>query len=211
MTKKFVTLANQAGQPIGEADLYEAHRHPAQLHLASSVWLIRDFGDNRQVFLQKRSQSKIVGANQWGNGICGNVRPTENPEECAKRRLREEIGVENVSLQPAYQFEYQVFSNDEYGEHEYDHVFVGEYEGRFDLNPEEVQETIWIDLEDLERQIADKEIVAAEKTLDKPSGELKDLTKSLTLVFDDQMIEITPWTAIMLGDQRLWQALRNFD
>lgn len=211
MIKKLVTLANQAGQSIGEADLYEAHRHPAQLHLASSVWLIREVGDKRQVLFQKRSQKKIVGANQWGNGICGNVRPTETPIDCAIRRLREEIGVENVSLVPAYQFEYQVFSNDEYGEHEYDHVFIGEYEGRFDLNPEEVQDVIWIDLEDLEHQVTGQKIIAAEKTLDKTTDQLKDVTKPLTLIFDEQSIEISPWTAIMLGDSRLWQALRNFD
>lgn len=211
MTKKLVTLANRAGQPIGEADLYDAHRHPAQLHLASSVWLIREVGDKRQVLLQKRSEKKIVGANQWGNGICGNVRPAEDPMTCAKRRLREEIGIENVFLVPAYEFEYQVFSNDEYGEHEYDHVFIGEYEGRFDLNPDEVQEVVWIDFEDLERQVFAEKIIAAEETLDKPTNELKDLTKPLTLVFDEQNIELSPWTAIMLGDERLWQALRNFD
>lgn len=211
MAKKIVTLVNQVGQSIGEADLYDAHRHPAQLHLASSVWLIREVGDKRQVLFQKRSANKIVGANQWGNGICGNVRPGEDQLDCAKRRLREEIGIENVFLVPAYQFEYQCFSNDEYGEHELDQVFVGEYEGRFDLNPEEVQDLIWIDMEDLEKQLADKKIVAAQDTLGKSTDQLKNITTSLKLVFDEQVIEVAPWTAIMLGDQRLWFALRNFD
>lgn len=211
MAKKIVTLVNQAGQPTGEADLYEAHRHPAQLHLACSVWLIREVGDKRQILFQKRSASKIVGANQWGNGICGNVRPGEDQADCAKRRLREEIGIENVFLVPAYQFEYQCFSNDEYGEHELDQVFVGEYEGRFDLNPDEVQDIIWMDMEDLEKQLEGKQIIDAKDTLGKTTDQLKGVTPPLQLVFDEQTIEVAPWTVIMLGDQRLWSALRNFD
>lgn len=66
MAKKIVTLVNQVGQSIGEADLYDAHRHPAQLHLASSVWLIREVGDKRQVLFQKRSANKIVVWDGYG-------------------------------------------------------------------------------------------------------------------------------------------------
>ena len=90
-----VILVNSEDQRIGEIDKHQVHEHPAKLHRASSVWLIND---SNQVLLQKRSSKKIVGAGWWGNAICGNVRPTESYEDCAWRRLREEIGVESSSV-----------------------------------------------------------------------------------------------------------------
>lgn len=196
---------------MGQADLYEAHRHPAQFHLAVSVWLIRGSGEKKQILLQKRSQEKIVGAHQWGNGICGNVRPDEDVEGCATRRLREEIGVVGVDLVPAYQFEYQAFSNEEYGEHELDQVFLGRYEGDCQPNPHEVQEVIWVDLTELADQIRGKDLVGAEETLGVPTDQLQGKTPPLTLTLNGRSLELTPWTAIMLGDERLWSKLRDFE
>lgn len=208
--EKKVTLLDRHNQVIGEADLYEAHRHPAQYHKAVSVWLLRNFADQVQILLQKRSLEKIVGADQWGNGICGNVRPDEDFLGCAHRRLREEIGVEGVELMPLYQFEYQVYSNQDYGEHELDQVFLGQYQGEFKLNPTEVQATTWVDLTKLQSALSDKKIVSANETLSRPTQLLKELTPPLFLKLAGQDFEISPWTAIMLGDMRLWQGLFNF-
>lgn len=209
MQDKQVTLINQAGQVTGQADLYAAHRHPAQYHLAVSVWLVRGSAQQKQVLLQKRSLQKIVGANQWGNGICGNVRPGEDFLGCARRRLKEEIGLENLDLKPSYQFEYQVYSNEEYGEHELDQVYLARYGGEFNLNPEEVQEVAWIDLAELKSQVDQQQVVTAEETLGQSTAELKNLTPPLFLKISGQTFEIAPWTAIMLGDQRLWTALNQ--
>lgn len=208
--EKFVTLVDAQGQKIGQTELLAAHRHPAQLHLAASVWLFRGRDLNREVLFQKRSISKIVGANQWGNGICGNVQPDEDAEACAFRRLREEIGVEAVKLKPIYRFEYQVYSNELYGEHELDQVYLADYDGEFRLNPDEVQEIVWLKLSDLERQLQTIAIVSASQTLGRSTAELRELTPPLFLAIGGRTYEITPWTAIMLGDQRLLEALRNF-
>lgn len=209
MQEKFVTLVDRHGKTLGSADLYEAHRHPAQLHKAVSVWLIRDVGAKRQVLFQKRSTTKIVGANQWGNGICGNVRPNEDYLACAERRLNEEIGIKVDKLWPIYRFEYQVFSNEEYGEHELDQVYVANYDGEFLLNPDEVQEVVWVDLDELFEQVKHHKIVGAAETLISTSDQLKDITPALILEIQKLEFEISPWTAIMLGDSRLWESLRT--
>lgn len=210
MQEKLVTLISDQGQTIGQTDILSAHRHPAQYHLACSVWLIRGTGENAEILLQQRSPQKIVGAGQWGNAICGNVRSGEDQFGCAVRRLREEIGVTGVELNPLYQFEYQIYANELYGEHELDQVYLGRYSGECQLNPEEVQKIAWVKLSELLVAVSQKTIVRAEDTLGVSTIELKNITPPLLLQLGGQSFEIAPWTAIMLGDQQLLSGLRNF-
>lgn len=210
MQEKLVTLVDRNGKKLGSADLYEAHRHPAQLHKAVSVWLIKDVGEKRQILFQKRSTKKIVGASQWGNSICGNVRPDEEYLGCANRRLKEEIGIEVDKLWPIYRFEYQVYSNPTYGEHELDQVYIAQYDGEFLLNPDEVQEIVWVDMEELSHQVEQLKIVDATETLLVPTDQLKETTPAVIVEIQKFELEISPWTAIMLGDSRLWESLRTF-
>ena len=141
-----VILVDKNDNQIGVMDKVKAHRNPAQLHRASSVLLRNSKGE---WLIQQRSTHKIVGALQWANTCCGNVRPGENYEQCAQRRLREELGIVDVELQEIGKFEYQVKCNDEFGEHALDTVFVGEYEGLVRPNHEEVNDYRWISTKDL--------------------------------------------------------------
>lgn len=223
--EKMVTLISPEDEVIGFEDIYQAHMHPAKLHRASSVWLVRKKEGRRQVLLQKRSQKKIVGAGQWGNGICGNVKPEESYDGCAVRRLREEIGVVGVvgvfetlpdadsvvaQLQPLYRFEYQCYSNPEFGEHELDQMYLAEYDGELHLNPEEVEDATWVDLEEFEKELEGKALIEAPNTLGRPTDQLQGITPPLMIKIDGFEYEISPWTAIMLADERLRNALRDF-
>ena len=143
---KKVTLVNEKDEVIGEGELLEAHRGSGKLHRAISVFL---FNDNDEVLLQKRSVKKIVGASQWANTCCGNVRPGESYEECAYRRLYEELGIEGIALIPICKFEYQIRCNEEFSEHEMDTVFTGKFNGEIKPNPEEVSEYKWMRKDDL--------------------------------------------------------------
>lgn len=127
-----VILVDEQDQQIGVLDKVEAHRHPAQLHRASSVFLFRRNKENEvvQLLLQQRSKYKIVGALQWANTVCVNLRPGETYHSAAVRRLEEELGITGVALtgiqlQDLDTFRYQVKCNQEFGENEIDHIFVG--------------------------------------------------------------------------------------
>lgn len=210
MQEKLVTLINKQGQSIGQIDVLSAHRHPAQFHLACSVWLIRGVGQQAEVLIQQRSAQKIVGAGQWGNAICGNVRVGEDQFHCAMRRLGEEIGVKGVELKPLYQFEYQIYANDQYGEHELDQVYLGKYWGECQLNPEEVQQIAWVKLDELIETVSRQAIVRVEETLGVSTVELKRITPSVLLSIGGESFEFAPWTALMLGDPQLQAGLRRF-
>lgn len=130
-----VVLVNDLDQEIGVMDKIEAHRGEAKLHRAVSVFL---FNSKGELLMQQRSAHKIVGARQWANTCCGNVRPGESYENCARRRLREELGIKDVELTPVHKFQYSVKCNEEFSEREIDQVFVGQYEGKIKLNKQEV-------------------------------------------------------------------------
>jgi isopentenyl-diphosphate delta-isomerase len=141
-----VVLVDELDNQIGIMDKTEAHRGQAQLHRAISVYLFNKHG---QLLIQQRSQKKIVGAGQWANTCCGNVRPGESYKECAERRLREELGIEGVALTPVLKFQYFAQCNHEFSEHEIDQVFVGNFDGEVHPHPVEVQATAWVELEEI--------------------------------------------------------------
>lgn len=207
---KEVTLIDKNDQVICHEDVYSAHQHPAKRHRAVSVWLVREMQGKKEILFQKRSLEKIVGADQWGNAICGNVKPEESYGDCAIRRLREEIGVTDIELSELYKFEYHVYSNEKYGENEVDQVFIGEYNGEFELNPAEVSQVEWVDLDELLMKLDDKEYISAEGTLEHRTDELQDKTPPMELIIEGRTFEIAPWTLIMLFDQKLQTALRDF-
>jgi isopentenyl-diphosphate delta-isomerase len=136
-----VTLVDLDDQVIGVMDKVAAHRGAGVLHRAVSIFL---FNDQHQLLLQQRSAQKIVGAMEWANTCCGNVRPGESYEECAYRRLKEELGIVAVKLHPLEKFIYQVECNSEFSEYEMDQVFAGFYAGAVKANPKEVKGSKWV-------------------------------------------------------------------
>lgn len=137
-----VVLVDEQDKEIGVMDKVEAHRGEGKLHRAISVFL---FNAKKELLIQQRSEHKIVGTLQWANTCCGNVRPGESYEECANRRLREELGITGVKLTPIAKFQYQVKCNEEFSEREMDTVFIGRYDGEVVPNPREVKAYEWID------------------------------------------------------------------
>ena len=85
-----------------------------------------------------------------------NPRSGETYLEAAHRRLREELGIECL-LTEKFHFIYKADVGDGLWEHELDRVFVGTYEGEFNLNPDEVSEVRYISFEDLEKEMSEKQ------------------------------------------------------
>jgi isopentenyl-diphosphate delta-isomerase type 1 len=139
-----VILVNSQDEPIGVMDKVVAHRGEGKLHRAISVFLFRKLQDEVELLIQQRSTQKIVGAGLWANTVCGNVRPNEDREQCAQRRLLEELGIVDAKLTPIYKFEYQVKCNQEFSENEIDEVYVGWLDGEVEPNPAEVANYQWV-------------------------------------------------------------------
>jgi isopentenyl-diphosphate Delta-isomerase len=144
-----VILVDQDDHEIGVMDKVEAHRGAGNLHRAISVFL---FNAKGELLIQQRSSKKITCQLMWANTCCGNVRPGESYLDCAQRRLREELGITGVKLEPVTKFLYQTPCDDEFSEYEMDTVYVGTYDGEVSPNPDEVHDYKWISWDDLVNQ-----------------------------------------------------------
>ncbi len=155
-----VILVDTNDCPTGQMDKVDAHRGNGKLHRAVSVFLFNSIGE---LLLQQRSQQKIVGANQWANSCCGNVQPGESYQECAQRRLREELGITVENLKSIHKFEYQVKCNNQFSEHEMDTVFVGKYEGEVTPNTSEVQQYEWKSISKVQKELQENKSQSSQK------------------------------------------------
>jgi isopentenyl-diphosphate delta-isomerase len=202
---KLVTLVDEQGKAVGGEDVFKAHQYPLQLHSAASVWIF----NQGQVLLQQRSIKKITAANWWANTICGNVKPDESPQECAYRRLKEELNfpIDFISITSSYSFVYKAYINQEFGEYEFDHVFIGTLTDASaplpQPNPEEVQATVWVDFAELKNWALALDFPSTTQSLTLSDEELKQQTKPQPFTFEGNSYQIGPWTIFMLRDERL--------
>ena len=128
-----IILVNETDEQVGTMEKMEAHRR-ALLHRAFSVFIFNSKGD---MLLQRRAQSKYHSAGLWTNACCSHPRPGETTLAAAQRRLNEELGFV-VPLRKAFDFIYKASFDNGLTENEFDHVFIGEYEGEIVPDPLEV-------------------------------------------------------------------------
>ncbi len=119
-----VILVNECDCELGTAEKVAAHIE-GKLHRAFSVFL---FDSAANTLLQRRATTKYHSAGKWANTCCGHPRPLETVDAAASRRLFEEMGVA-CSLDEVFSFVYRADVGNGLCEHEYDHVFVGFFDG----------------------------------------------------------------------------------
>lgn len=143
-----VVLVTEKDEVLGLMEKMQAHENGI-LHRAFSVFLYNSKGE---MLLQKRAAEKYHSPNQWTNACCSHPRMEETYEQAAKRRIKEELGID-CELEEKFWFIYKADVGQNLWEHELDHVFVGNYEGEFNLNKEEVSEVRYISLENLNLEL----------------------------------------------------------
>ncbi|MGN6440073.1 MAG: isopentenyl-diphosphate Delta-isomerase [Agriterribacter sp.] len=128
-----IILVNTNDEQIGTMEKMETHRK-ALLHRAFSVFI---FNSKGEMLLQQRAMEKYHSPGLWTNSCCSHPKPGEETIAGAQRRLKEELGF-SVPLEKAFDFIYKAEFDNGLTENEYDHVFVGGYEGAIVPNPAEV-------------------------------------------------------------------------
>ena len=144
----YVILVNDKDQPIGEMGKLEVHKK-GLLHRAFSTFI---FNDKGQLLLQRRAKTKYHSANLWTNTCCSHPQPGDCTLDAAKRRLKEEMGIE-TDLEKKFDFIYRARLDNNLIEYECDHVFTGRYNQQPDLNSEEASDYRWISINELKDEI----------------------------------------------------------
>jgi isopentenyl-diphosphate delta-isomerase len=142
---------NSSDLPIGPIEKMEAHRKGV-LHRAFSLFIFRKREGELQLLLQKRALVKYHSGGLWTNSCCGHPEPGADVAKAAKKRLQEEMGIE-ADLTSVGTFYYQADVGGGLIEHEFDHLFFGNYEGEIHPNSEEVDGYSWSDFKKIKKQM----------------------------------------------------------
>lgn len=151
MMKDYVVIVDENDCALGQMEKMEAHEK-AVLHRAFSIFL---FDESGRMLIQQRAWDKYHSAGLWTNACCSHPRPGEATLQAAERRLREELGIQ-TELEAVFTYLYKASMENGLTEHEYDHIFVGQYAGDFALNAEEVAQVTYVDMNTLAQEIASK-------------------------------------------------------
>ena len=148
MEKTDVILVDEQDQVIGTMEKMEAHRKGV-LHRAFSIFI---FDTRGRMLLQQRAAQKYHGGLLWTNACCSHPYPDELTQTAAHRRLFEELGFD-TTLTEIFAFTYKAEVENHLIEHEFDHVFAGEYNAQITPNPDEVASFCYSTMEDIKTAI----------------------------------------------------------
>lgn len=144
-----VILVDEKDREIGTEEKLKAHKNGGKLHRAFSVFI---FNSKGEMLLQKRAKTKYHSPGLWSNACCSHPRPGETLEEAVHRRLKEEMGFD-CKLKEAFSFIYRAEVGNGLTEWEFDHVWIGRFDGKPRPDIEEAEEWKWINIEELKKDI----------------------------------------------------------
>lgn len=152
--EQILITTDKSGNPIGRATRKECHEGEGKTHLAFLAFLLDEKDD---IYLQKRSSQKSLWDGHWDASIVSHVLPGETIEQAARRRGREELGVD-VSFKDLGGFFYFA-KYDGNCENEFCHVLLGKTDKTITHNPIEIEEVKKIKFQDLKKDIKTKNIL----------------------------------------------------
>ncbi|MCC6928461.1 MAG: isopentenyl-diphosphate Delta-isomerase [Gemmatimonadaceae bacterium] len=145
-----VIVVDASDRPLRLAEKLSVHQ-TGTLHRAVSVFA---FDASGAMLVQRRAAGKYHSGGLWSNSACTHPRDGESPAMAARRCLREEMGVECVSLEPAFAFIYRAQVAPTLVEHEYDHVFVARVVEEPSPNADEVSAWRRLTLDEARAELA---------------------------------------------------------
>jgi isopentenyl-diphosphate delta-isomerase, type 1 len=146
--KEYIIAVDEFDKEIGSIEKMEAH-YKGILHRAFSILV---FNSNHQLLLQKRSVKKYHSPGLWTNTCCSHPQFGEDLYTAVYRRIKEEMGF-TCNLKEMFSFIYKVEFEDNLFENEYDHVFIGKYDGEVIPNKEEVDDFKWVGIKYIKEDI----------------------------------------------------------
>lgn len=142
---ELIQYVDEQGRLTGETEeKLAAHHAHTRRHLAFSIYI---FDENGRFLVTRRALSKKVWPGVWTNSCCGHPSPGESIEQAAHRRLKDELGVSEVSdfecILPEYFYTTPSFEG--IIENEFCPVHVARYSGKLYPNPDEVVDYRWLE------------------------------------------------------------------
>jgi len=148
MTRE-VILVNKYDEQVGTMEKMEAHQK-ALLHRAFSIFI---FNSKKEMVLQQRAITKYHSGALWTNACCSHPEPGEDIMESAKKRLAVEMGF-TTGLNEIFNFTYRHEFDNGLTEYEFDHVFIGYYDGLIKPDKNEVDDYCFMTVDEIQTSLA---------------------------------------------------------
>ena len=152
MQTEWLPIVDETDQVIGQKTRQQIH----QLQLRHRAVHILVFNSQGQIFLQKRSMQKDLNKGLWDTSAAGHVDPGETYLQTARRELQEELGID-----AELQFLFKLDASEQTGM-EFIEVYRCVHEGPFDLNPQEIDDGVWMTPDALQEQLTHETLPVTE-------------------------------------------------
>jgi isopentenyl-diphosphate Delta-isomerase len=139
---ELVVLLDDQGHAIGTAPKDSVHDRDTRLHLAFSCYV---FNPRGELLTTRRALGKPTWPGVWTNTVCGHPGPGESLLAAARRRSRDELGIDLVDLRvvlPA--FRYRAVMANGIVENELCPVTTARTHHEPAVDPAEVAATAWV-------------------------------------------------------------------
>jgi len=143
-----ITIVDENNRVIGSAPRNEV--------VAKGIWhrivVVLVFNTKGQIYIQKRAPHVQSSPNLWDHSAAGHVDAEEEPDEAAKRELKEELGIIAEGLKYISTYTTQRSEGDKHY-NRYWYLYTHTSDEIFSLQEEEVAEGKFVDISWLEQQL----------------------------------------------------------
>src|SRR3989344_5335677 len=148
MKEEIVDEVNEKNEFIKKEEKKKCHLE-GLWHRSAGVFI---FNDNGNLLLQKRSMNMAVSPGKYDCSASGHVSSGETIEESAKKELKEELGIE-TDLKLIFKNTIENFDEGNNKIRHFYSLFVGYYNGSFNIEKSEVESIKFFDLENIRKMI----------------------------------------------------------
>lgn len=142
-----IVFVDEHDVPIGSGTKKEAVEKGI-IHRVIRIFLTNSKGE----FLLQKRADHIAGAGKWDQSVGGHVDEGEEYDQAAYRELKEELGIEGISLKQIKK--YYAEGEDPPHRKRFNMLYTARYDRKVTPDPEEVSEVKWIAPAELEAWIA---------------------------------------------------------
>ena len=159
MMKEMCMAVDENDRVIDSVSKIDCHRGKGIRHRAFSVLI---FDSEDRLLMQQRSSEKITFPGIWANSCCShpldieneNGDPVEGVIHASKRKMLQELGIplevsSNWEFNHIGRFEYSCRWDDDWIEHEIDHVLIVRASPDLSINRNEIKDTKWLNHQDI--------------------------------------------------------------
>ena len=159
MMKEMCMAVDENDRVIDSVSKIDCHRGKGIRHRAFSVLI---FDSEDRLLMQQRSSEKITFPGIWANSCCShpldieneNGDPVEGVIHASKRKMLQELGIplevsSNWEFNHIGRFEYSCRWDDDWIEHEIDHVLIVRASPDLSINRNEIKDTKWLNHQEI--------------------------------------------------------------